>query len=276
MLLGTTRQNPKSAKMPLRCGSKVDLWIKMIKEINLKHFAGPFKSIPFKTYVQSLAGLVSKGKTTDQGQGQPKGQGRVQETRPVFNLSWPPGTPINDYTPRELCTVKYNDLDRTVQLCMEILNLTENKEKKCHLSKTDIKSAFRHLPIRPPDWRWFILMTRHPVTNKNFYFANKSTPFGSSISCSHFQCVSDGLEAIFRHRTSHKANNYLDDFLFATYLLNLCNDLVNQFIAICDEIRLLIAIDKTEWATELITFLGVMLDTRRQLILFLWKNMIVL
>ena len=148
-----------------------------------------------------------------------------QETRLVFNLSWLPGTSINDYTPRELCTVKYKDLNNAVQLCLEILNDKCNTDNKCYLAKTDIKSAFRHLPIRPQDWRWLVLMARHPISNEKYYFIDKVMPFGSGISCANFQRVSDGLQAIFQHGASHKANNYLDDFLFATYLYNLCNQL---------------------------------------------------
>ena len=147
------------------------------------------------------------------------------------------------------------------------INHPLNKEWKCYVAKTDIKSAFCHLPIRPEDRKWLVLMARHPKTNEKFYFIEKSLPFGSSISCSHFQRVSEGLEAIFRHRTSHKANNYLDDFLFATYILNLCNELARQFLNICDEINLPISVEKTEWATELILFSGMLVDTKRQLIL---------
>ena len=43
------------------------------------------------------------------------------------------------------------------------------------------------------------------------------------------------------------------------------DDLVDSFIAICDEIKLPIALDKTEWVTELIVFLGMLLDTRNKL-----------
>ena len=62
-------------------------------------------------------------------------------------------------------------------------------------------------------------------------------------------------------KTNHRANNYLDDFLFGSYLGEKCNELVRKFLDICDQINMLIAIDKTEWATELILFLGVLLDT---------------
>ena len=112
-----------------------------------------------------------------------------------------------------------------VKLCMEVGEKT--KEGTCYLAKSDLGSAFRHLPIKPEDWKWLVMMARHPKTNEKFYFIEKSLPFGMSISCGHFQRVSDGIEAIFRYQTRHKVNNYLDDFLFVAYCENLCNNLVH-------------------------------------------------
>ena len=231
---GPLDRRDKSNNMLLRCGSQTDFWNKMVKEVNLKGFAGPFKSIPFDTYVQSPVGLVPKHNSSNHNEVNSQGQHKVstitqinkkQETRLIFNLSWPTRESINNYTPKELCPVKYKDLDKAVQLCLEIMALEANKDKKCYLAKTNIKLAFRHLLIRPEGWRWLVLMARHPVTNEKFYFTNKSLQFGSSISCSHFQWVSNGLEAIFRHRTNLRANNYLDNFclqhIFSIFVISL-------------------------------------------------------
>ena len=54
--------------------------------------------------------------------------------------------------------------------------------------------------------------------------------------------------------------NYLDDFLFLAATLMACNNYVLQFISICDEIGCPVSLEKTEWATTLITFLGILLD----------------
>ena len=42
--------------LKLFVGSQVDLWNKVMKEVKLKRFAGPFKEIPFKNYIQSRLG----------------------------------------------------------------------------------------------------------------------------------------------------------------------------------------------------------------------------
>ena len=41
-------------------GDKYELWDKIMKEVELKRFAGPFDKIPFKNYIQSPVGLVLK------------------------------------------------------------------------------------------------------------------------------------------------------------------------------------------------------------------------
>ena len=61
--------------------------------------------------------------------------------------------------PKELCTIKYNDLDKAVKMC--------NQEGPgCHMAKSDMKSAFRNLPVKRKDWKWLVLMPIHPETHK--------------------------------------------------------------------------------------------------------------
>ena len=54
--------------------------------------------------------------------------------------------------------------------------------------------------------------------------------------------------------------NYLDDFLFLAMLRSLCNRLMKNFMLICEEVGCPIAIEKTEWVSEQIIFLGMMLN----------------
>ena len=49
-----------SRNIPITVGSKVEMWNKVMKEVKLKRYAGPFKEIPFETYMQSPIGLVPK------------------------------------------------------------------------------------------------------------------------------------------------------------------------------------------------------------------------
>ena len=95
---------------------------------------------------------------------------------------------------------------------------------------------------------------------------NKCTPFGSSISCCNLQKVSDATEGICQYKSGKKATNYLDDFLFGALKQLLCNALVDNFLNVCREVKFPIAMEKTEWASQIIIFLGMFLNTVTQTI----------
>ena len=91
---------------------------------------------------------------------------------------------------------------------------------------------------------------------------DKCLPFGASISCAIFQRVSDALKHLIEARASAQdmLTNYLDDFLFIALTLIRCNYLIQEFLNLCSEIGIPIALDKTEWAAIRIVFLGILLD----------------
>ena len=51
--------------IPFTVGDKFQMWLHTMKEVKLKHFAGPFKEVLFDTFVQPPVSLVPKagGKT---------------------------------------------------------------------------------------------------------------------------------------------------------------------------------------------------------------------
>ena len=54
--------------------------------------------------------------------------------------------------------------------------------------------------------------------------------------------------------------NYLDDFLFTGISKQDCDYMMNIFLQVCSSIGCPVASEKTEWGTEIITFLGVLLN----------------
>ena len=81
--------------------------------------------------------------------------------------------------------------------------------------KSDLKSAFRILGLSRSSWKWLVMKAQDPVTSHWKYFVDKCLPFGSSISCSHFQRFSDALCHLIEHhlQVNRCTTNYLDDFL---------------------------------------------------------------
>ena len=102
----------------------------------------------------------------------------------------------------------------------------------------------------------------HPVTGRLQYFVDKCLPFGASISCAHFQRFSNALCHIVQVMTGRRFSiiKYLDDFLFIDISEERCNSLVSSFLDICEDIHLPVSLEKTEWATTKITFLGILLS----------------
>ena len=232
-------------------GDKWELWSKIMKEVRAGRFAGPFDVIPFDNYIQSPVGLVPK---------------HGNKIRLIFHLSYDfteDYPSVNTCTPREDCSVKYNDLDHAIMNCLQVSqeNLSLTGRKTVFLGKTDLSMAFRVLPMKICCLCWLVLMAENPKTRKFQYFVDKCLPIGASISCSHYQRFSNALRHIIVYRTKRKSiTNYLDDFLFAALTKLICNFLINSFLSLCGELNLPVAIEKTEWASTLIVFLGILLD----------------
>ena len=81
-----------------------------MKEVKEKRYAGPFEEVPFKNFIQSPVGLVpKKGKT---------------KMRLIFHLSYGfekgnlDQQSLNANTPKEWCSVCYQDLDHAVRQCL--------------------------------------------------------------------------------------------------------------------------------------------------------------
>ena len=108
------------------------------------------------------------------------------------------------------------------------------------------------------------MKVRNPMDHKWYYFVDKCMPFRSSISYAHFQAFSDAISFVTKKKSGSDNVNYLDDFLFIALLTWACNNQVKLFMKICEEIQFPVALDKTCWATTIITFLEMLLNTVTQ------------
>lgn len=110
------------------------------------------------------------------------------------------------------------------------------------------------------------MKARNPINKEWYYFFDKCMPFGSSISCAHFQSFSDAISHVMKVETGKENVNYLDDFLFIAFNQVICDQQVEVFLEICSKIKFPMAVEKTCWATNLITFLGMLLDKVNQIV----------
>ena len=234
--------------LKLRVGSETQLWNKVMKEVRLKPYAGPFSKIPYESYIQSPIGLV------------PKDGGR--DTCLIFHLSYPRDQSymsVNANTLKHLCKVKYSDFDQAIQLCLL-------EGIGCRISKSDMSSAFRNLGILKIHWRFLIMAARNPDDNQIYFFVDKCLPFGAAISCAVFQTFSDAVAYIVKYKTKKPNINYLDNFLFIALWKWLCDLQTKTFLQVCTEISFPVAMEKTVWATTRLIFLGLLIDTILQMV----------
>lgn len=235
----------------LRAGNKVVLWNKIMKEVREKRVTGPHLEPPYDSFIQSPITLIEKKGSTSNDP--------VERCRLIYDLSWPHGESLNDYTPKEVKSVDYPSFDKAVQMCLK-------EGKGCYLSRTDCKSAFLMLPLAPDQFKWLVIMCPHPVTGRKFYFSVKTVCFGSGTSCFLYMKLSNALAHIFRTKSGGDINNFLDDFLTCKIDRVGCNSYLQVFIDICDEIQLPLAEEKTCLATQIIVFLGLLINTLTQTI----------
>ena len=251
---GPEDRQDRSNNIPLRIGSSIELWNKIMKEVRLGRYAGPFDTIPYNNYIQSPIGLVPKANN---------------KTRLIFHLSYDFGPEnhqksLNYHTPKKLCEVKYRDLDHAVHNCLKLKDTLLHEQFGLFGGKTDLTSAFRLVPLLVRQRRWMIMKATNPMTGKEQFFVDNNMPFGASRSCAIFSEFSDCLMHIVERSYGKKftITNYLDDYLFIETSRQACNSLVRKFLQICEWINCPVADEKTQMASQEIVFLGILLDLK--------------
>ena len=153
----------------------------------------------------------------------------------------------------------------------KLLNTRQTNGKGAHqncspkpvfMAKSDLMGAFRILPVLPEQRKYLIMKAKNPKSGKYMFFVEKNLPFGASVSCARFQLFSDSLRHIIEFLLDRQCSvtNYLDDYMFISLEQEICNNMVRIFLHVCQQIGCPVAIDKTEWASVRMVFLGVLLD----------------
>ena len=229
-LIAMRSQNLKSAK-----DNPTSVTEKLSKELTAGRIVGPFDVPPFDPFRVSPLGIIPK-----------KSPG---EFRLIHHLSYPAGSSVNDGIPKELATVRYATIDDAIRLIKSL-------GKGCFLAKTDIKSAFRIIPVSPND---FPLLGME--WQGKFYF-DKCLPMGCSSSCNIFETFTTALEWVAMNKLNASALiHILDDFLFIAPSKEKCQGDLNNFLTVCQRIGIPIAIGKTMGPDRALQFAGITLDT---------------
>ena len=197
--------------------------------------AGPFNHAPFADIQCSGVGTV------------PKKNGKL---RVIHHLSAHEGGSINDGISSTEFSLKYIRIDDAVETILRL-------GRGCFLTKLDIRSAFRLIPVRPEDWS---LLGIH--WDNKFYF-EKVLPFELRSSSCIFNQVANAIEWIVKEVFKvPEVLHYLDDYLnIAPPNMHLAKSQQDFILAAFDYLGVPLAREKVEGPVTELTFLGISLDT---------------
>ena len=145
---------------------------KLENELRAGRIVGPFSRPPLDNFISSPLGVVPK-----------KIPG---EFRLIHHLSYPDGSSVNDFIPDQFSSVQYASIGDAIALIKSL-------GRACYMAKTDIKSAFRIIPIHPDDYHLL------GMTWNDSYFFDRCLPMGCSLSCAIFEAFSTALEWLAKH-----------------------------------------------------------------------------
>ena len=210
----------------------------LLDEVQLGRLAGPFESPPFENFQIHPLGLVPKKNS--------------QKWRTIFHLSYPKGSShsLNANIPIEDFTLQYIRVDDAIALILK-------HGPGCFMTKTDIQSAFRILPIHPNDWELL------GMTWKGRYYFDKALPFGLRSAPFLFNQLSDSLEWLIKHHLGiHSVIHILDDFFIAQPPPSaLCATALCRVLTLFEELNVPLAPRKTFRPCQVLEFMGITLDS---------------
>lgn len=101
-----------------------------------------------------------------------------------------------------MTTVSYQSIDMAIALIKQV-------SKGVLLAKTDLKNAYKQIPIYPSDFE----LLGFKISDS--YYIDKTLPFGLSNSCHLFEQFSSALQWILEEKFNvGYCVHVLDDFLF--------------------------------------------------------------
>ncbi|MES9882605.1 MAG: reverse transcriptase domain-containing protein [Sedimenticola sp.] len=210
---------------------------KLASELAAGRIAGPFDTMPISQLKLSPLGIVPKR--------------QVGQFRMIHHLSYPrgSGSSVNDGIDKEHTFVNYANIE-------DAISYVKLFGRGSFMAKTDIKSAFRILPVRPSDYELL------GFSWEGKYYYDRCIPMGCASSCAIFENFSTALEWIAKHKLHCTGIvHILDDFLFIEPSKRECAGSLNRFLHFCQEVGVPIASEKTFPPNTTMEFVGITLDS---------------
>ena len=177
---------------------------------------------------------------------------KKHKTKPrvIHHLSWPrtsAHTSVNDSIAD--FTIKLDAFDKAVIYAREL-------GKGCFMSKIDIESAYRCIPVRPEDWPLLCLQW------DNKYYFDIVMQFGITSATAIFEWYSSAAQYIAANTLNiNHIVHYVDDFMVFMHDMNAAKRCLEQLLALFKELGIPISMNKLEGPANIMTFLGILFDT---------------
>ena len=169
----------------------------------------------------------------------------------IVDLSSPSNASVNDGIDRDMCSVSYITVDQVVD---EILRLGQGTL----MAKADIKQAYRMVPVHPDD--------RHllAVQWEGQTYIDKVLPSGLRSAPLIFTAIADALQWMMSEKGVRPVFHYLDDFItLGPPSSHQCQCNLQGIIQVCKVTGTPLEEDKCKGPAQVLTFLGIELDTRK-------------
>ena len=207
------------------------------KEIALGRVAGPYPSPPLPKFQCHPVGVIPKKHST--------------EWRTIYHLSYPLGASINDHIPKDPYSLSYVRVD-------DAIHILQSLGRGAFMAKTDLKSAFRLIPIHPDEGH---LLGIHWQSQ---YYVDMYLPFGLRSAPFLFNQLSDGLEWILKNNYGiQHAIHILDDFFIAERSKLACLTNFSTLLHVFMSLKAPVVASKTMGPSQEIEFMGIVLDSMR-------------
>ena len=130
-----------------------------------------------------------------------------------------------------------------------------------YLAKIDLKSAYRHVPIHPSNYRATGLAWQFQGDQHVTYLYDNKLPFGASKSLEVFHRLTQAVTRMMARRGFRTILAYLDDFLIIGDTKHECELAYYERIKLLTELGFNINWEKAVTPTQRLTFLGIEIDT---------------
>ena len=217
------------------------------KDLALGRKVGPFSQLPFDSYAVSPMGVFEKKRSP--------GRFRI-----INDLSWPPGLSVNDFISSEQFSLTYISVDDVVQRI-------QRHGPGTLLSKLDLADAFHHVVVHPSQWRWLASSWFSSDANNRKvkeYYISTVLPFGLRSAPSLFTDFAFATKLIMLKRGVTECEHYLDDYItIGPPDSQICQSNLDTMLAVCDDVGFDVNPNKVVGPTNVLEFLGIILDTNR-------------